>query len=158
LVEAKAALTDDQRQRYFNPPFTVGSAMIWPLKMGPPMSLNRARGWKWQKIADRMDLTLESIRRYYAGRQESPLLENLAHYSEFFDLFDGFREFVDFFHFQDLVTSDYSEVRFFLPCEDFTRAATPRSVEEYVAYREATFSFIDQRQSRMADWVRHHQP
>lgn len=29
------------------------------------------------------------------------------HTKDFFALFDGFEEFVDFFHFQDLVTPDY---------------------------------------------------
>ena len=53
-----------------------------------------------------MDLTLECIRRHYAGGPESPLADVLTAYADFFALFDGFKEFVDFFLFQDLVTPD----------------------------------------------------
>jgi hypothetical protein len=156
LKEALAALDSDQRLRYFDRPYTVGSAMIWPVKMGPPMTINRARGWNWSTIADRIDLTLECIRRHYAGSQDSPLSDNLIHYNDFFEKFDGFREFVDFFHFQELATDNYAQVKFFLPFEDFTKTGTPRSVDEYVAYREATLSFIDKRQRRMSEWVNTH--
>ena len=156
LVAARAALSSDQQARYLNKPYTIGSATIWPVKQRPPMGINSARGMRWSTIGDRMDLTLECIRRLYAGEQDSPLAETLTYYDDFFSMFEGFREFVDFFHFQDLTTDDYTQVEFFLPFEEFTRPATPRTVEEYVTYREATLAFIDQRQRRMSEWVSAH--
>jgi hypothetical protein len=52
------------------------------------------------------------------------------------------------------VTSDSQRVQFLLPFDDFQRPATPSTVEEYVAYMEATLAFIARRQDRMHDWVR----
>jgi hypothetical protein len=100
-----------------------------------------------------MDLTLECIRRHYAGELESPLVDVINAYADFFQLFEGFQGFVDFFHFQDLVTPDYEKVQFFLPFENFERSATPATTEEYVTYRDATLEFIDRRGRRMAKWV-----
>ena len=119
--------------------------------------MNQARGLR-HSIADRMDLTLECIRRHYAGEPESPLADVINAYADFFALFDGFRCFVDFFHFQDLVTPDYDEVRFVLPLENFERSGTPATTEEYVAYREATLEFIAKRGQRMAKWVIENHP
>lgn len=118
-------------------------------------TINQARGTR-PAIADRMDLTLECIRRHYAEDTDSPLADALSAYGDFFALFDGFREFVDFFHFQDLVTDDYQDVRFFLPLQDFARPGVPRTVAEYVSYREATLSFIAARNRRIHAWVTKH--
>ena len=65
---------------------------------------------------------------------------------------------MDFFHFQDLVTPDYAEVRFFLPFDNFQRSGTPATPEEYVEYREAVLEFIGKRRRRMAQWVRKNRP
>jgi hypothetical protein len=100
-----------------------------------------------------MDLTLECIRRHYAGEPGSPLVGVTEAYADFFELFLGFEGFVDFFHLQDLVTPDYNEVRFFLPFHNFEGASTPATTEEYVTYREKTLEFIEARGRRMADWV-----
>lgn len=148
LVSAIAALTDDQRARYLNPPYTIGSAMIWPVRSKDRPTINQARGMR-SAIADRMDLTLECIRRHYAGQPGSPLAGVLVAYGDFFALFDGFREFIDFFHFQDLVTANYDSVRFYLPLDDFTRSGVPLTVDEYVTYREATLTLIERRERRM---------
>lgn len=152
LVTALAALDDAQRTRYLNPKYTIGSAMIWPVRSKDRPTINQARGTR-AVIADRMDLTLECIRRHYAGQHDSPLGDVLVAYGGFFDLFAGFAEFIDFFHFQDLVTPDYQGIRFYLPLDDFSRTGTPVSVDEYVTYREATLTFIKLRQQRIADWV-----
>jgi hypothetical protein len=113
-------------------------------------------------IADRIDLTLECIRRHYAEEPESPLADVLNVYADFFALFgrreQGFRCFVDFFHFQDLVSPDYDEVRFFLPLDNFKRPGTPATTEEYVTYREATLDFIEKRGRRMTEWLGEHHP
>lgn len=157
LAGAIAGLTGEQQTRYLNPPYTIGSAMIWPVRSKDRPTINQARGTR-PPIADRMDLTLECIRRHYAGGPESPLADVLSAYADFFALFDGFKEFVDFFHFQDLVTPDYSEVLFFLPFDNFKHRGTPATTEEYVAYREATLDFIERRTGRITEWLRDNCP
>lgn len=157
LVDAIAGLNDEQRACYLNPPYTIGSAMVWPVRSTDRPTINQARGLR-SLIADRMDLTLECIRRHYAGEPESPLTDVLNAYADFFALFDGFTEFVDFFHFQDLVTRAYDEVLFFLPFDNFKRPGTPATTEEYVTYREATLEFIARRGQRIAAWLRDNEP
>ncbi|WP_404385276.1 hypothetical protein LL946_04710 [Knoellia locipacati] len=152
LVTSIAALTSEQKARYLHPPYTVGSTMIWPVRSKDRPTINQARGTR-SPIADRMDLTLECVRRHYLGEGGSPLADVLAAYGDFFALFEGFNEFVDFFHFQDLVTPDYESVRFYLPLEDFTRSGLPQSVDEYMTCMEATLSLIQNRQRRMSEWI-----
>jgi hypothetical protein len=157
LVDAIAGLTEEQRARYLNPPYTLGSAMIWPVRSKDRPTINQARGFSLL-IADRMDLTLECIRRHYAGEPGSPLAGVINAYADFFRLFDGFKEFVDFFHLQDLVTPGYDKVLFCLPFGNFERSGIPVTTEEYVTYREATLEFIAARNRRMAKWVTENHP
>lgn len=151
LVQAKDALTQDQRARYLKPPYTIGSAMIWPMRSAHRPTLNQARGTR-AKISDRMDLTLECIRRHY-GSADSPLADVLANYSDFFSLFDGFCEFVDFFFFRDLVYDNYTQVRFTLDFDDFASPGVPVTLDQYVQHREATLDFISRRETRMRAWA-----
>jgi hypothetical protein len=174
LADAMASLSDDQKSAYLDPAYTIGSAMIWPVRKGQP-TMNQARGFgpSGRLIADRMDLTLECIRRHYTGESENAPVGALKDayadffavitaYRDFFELFgqreQGFKEFVDFFHFQDLVTPDYKAVRFYLPCENFERSGIPVTKDEYVTYRNATLQFIAGRGRRMAEWVTVHHP
>lgn len=152
LARAVASLDEDQRKKYLFPPYTIGSAMIWPVRFADKPTLNQARGTRHQ-IADRIDLTLECIRRHYIGRTDSPLADVLSAYGDFFAIYEDFAEFVEFFHFQDLVVNDGEAIRFFLPFEDFSRNGAPKSIDEYVAYREATLRFISARQDRIQAWA-----
>lgn len=152
LAEAMASLDTEQRARYLDPPYTMASAMIWPVRSADRPTINQARGTR-APIADRIDLTLECIRRYFENDSDSPLSDVLIAYRDFFAMFGGFAEFATFFHFQDLVTADFEQVRFFLPFDDFARHGAPRSVDEYVTYREATLAFIAARERRMSDWI-----
>lgn len=157
LVEAKAELSEEQKHRYFNPPYTIGSAMIWPVRKMHRPTLNTARGMRLQ-IADRMDLTLECIRRHYAGEPRSPLSDVTTNYADFFKLFCTFEQFVDFFHFQDLVTPE-GKIDFFLEeDEDFDRPGVPMTKDEYIRVREVSLKFITLRGNRMADWVEKNHP
>lgn len=157
LVDAIAGLSEEQRTRYLDPPYTIGSAMIWPVRKIHRPTINQARGTR-ALIADRMDLTLECIRRHYAEEPGSPLADVTTNYADFFKLFCTFDQFVDFFHFQDLVTPDYKQIRFYLPFDDFDRPGTPTTTEEYVTYREAGLDFIAKRGQRMAKWVIENHP
>ncbi|WP_159803313.1 DUF6994 family protein [Arthrobacter zhaoguopingii] len=157
LVEAKAGLSEKQKLRYFNPPYTIGSAMIWPVRKIHRPTMNTARGMRG-KIADRMDLTLECIRRHYAEEPGSPLEDVTTNYADFFALFGTFEQFVKFFHFQDLVTRE-GKIDFFLKHgEDFKRSGVPVTTDEYVEVREASLKFIKRRGNRMADWVEENHP
>ena len=157
LADVIAGLTKKQQARYLNPPYIIGSAMIWPVRSKDRPTIYQARGTR-PLIADRMDLTLECIRRHYAGGPESPLTDVLNAYADFFALFEGFPEFVDFFHLQDLVWPDYDKVLFFLKFDDFKRPGTPATTKQYVKYREATLGFICRRSRRMAQCVRDNHP
>lgn len=95
-------------------------------------------------------------RRHYERAGGSPLEDVLESYSDYFELFAGFREFVDFFHFQDLVSADYSRVEFLLPFDGFERSGVPSSLDEYAACREATLAFEEARGQRMAAFARAH--
>lgn len=158
LVDARDRLTGDQRSRYLNTPYTIASAIVWPVRTAHLPTMNTARGFgpEGLLIGERMDLTLECIRRHYAGEPGSPLAGVTTNYADYFELFGTFEQFVDFFLLQDLVTVD--GIRFLLPFDGFQRPATPTTLEEYVAYREATLDFITRRGNRMADWVEANHP
>ena len=69
--------------------------MVFPSnRVDGKMTINGARGFL-RRVADRMDLTLESIRRHYRG-EPSPLGATLARYADFFALFEDFGGYVDF--------------------------------------------------------------
>lgn len=99
--------------------------MIFPgNRIGGKLTINGAHGFI-RKIADRFDLALECIRRHYLN-QRSPLSETLARYRDFFAWFEDLRGYVEFFMLQDLVTNDYSSVRFFMPFDDFKTPSVPK--------------------------------
>ena len=85
--------------------YTIGGAIIFPKHRG---SMNQNRGTN-KLISDRWDLTMECIRRYYAG-EDSPLSDTLERDRYFFDLFVDFKGYTEFFFLQDCVSEDYSEV------------------------------------------------
>jgi hypothetical protein len=129
---------------------TIGAYTVFPgNKIDNKMTINAARGCS-SKILDRFDITLECIRRYY-NNTESPLSAVLKRYSDFFALFEDFRGYVEFFFFQDIVTPDYSKVRFHIPYECFETYPLPKSKEEYCRYQENTVNFVKLRAKRMKD-------
>lgn len=111
-------------------------------------TLNQVRGFK-REIEDRFDLTLESIRRQYAG-EANPLSEVLERYWDFFEMFVDFRNYVDFFLLQDLVSDDYSRINFWTPWSDFSTPALPANLEDYLQYRDRMLEWVDKRNQRMA--------
>jgi hypothetical protein len=130
--------------------YTIGGMMVFPgNRIGRKMTINAQRGFH-PRIKDRFDLTVECIRRYYRGEQ-SPLSETLQRYVDFFALFGDFRGYVEFFLLQDLVTTDYIAVRFFMPFRDFISWPVPASAEQYRAYVQHAMEFIAARNERIRE-------
>lgn len=132
--------------------YTIGGMMVFPGNaVDCKPTLNGARGFH-PRIRDRMDLTLECIRRHYLA-QPSPLAATLTRYSDFFALFSEFRGYVDFFLLHDLVAATGAAVRFFLPFNDFNPPAMPRDADDYRKYRRLSVEFIDARNHRIDQLV-----
>ena len=89
------------------------------------------------------------IDRLCYSNQPSPLSKTLANYASFFNLFGDFKNYVQFFLMQDLVSSDYASVKFYLPHNEFDLNPIPKSVNEYKTYMESVMTFISKRNSRI---------
>ena len=127
---------------------TIGGYIVYPSKrIDNKMTFNGARGTN-RKIKDRFDLTLECIRLFYQN-EKSPLSETIERYKSYFNLFDNFKGYIDFFLLQDLVSSDYSSIKYLIPFKDFDNPALPCNVEEYVTYKDNMIKFISKRNKRI---------
>lgn len=127
---------------------TIGARMIWPSnRIDGKSTINGGKGMNYL-VADRLDLTIECIRRYYLGEQ-SPLYETLAAYKSYFALFRDYKGFIDFFLLQDYVTPDYRTVRIAHPYDNFISSPIPRNVDEYIQYADATMNLIRARNQRI---------
>lgn len=130
---------------------TLGGTMIWPsIRIENKMTINGARGFNRQ-IADRLDLTLECVRRYYL-EEESPLYEVFKRYSNFFSLFNNFREYIDFFLLQDFI-DEQEQVKFSLPFDDFKRSSFPKTIDEYSQYKTHTTDLVNSRNKRILESI-----
>lgn len=128
--------------------YTMGGMMLFPgNRIDGKATINGARGFH-PLIKDRIDLTLECIRRFYNG-EANPLQDVLSRYSEFFTLFENFKGYVDFFLLQDLVNKDYSAVEFFMPFKNFQTPAVPKTFESYCSYKEQAINFVNKRNQRI---------
>lgn len=118
-------------------------------------TINQARGVT-RAIADRMDLTLECVRRYYMDPEAtSPLAETFGRYPEFFELFGDFRGYVEFWLLENLVAPSFEEVKFLLPFDEFeTRVA--RNLAEWNEYRMNSVAFCEARNERIQRWATKH--
>ena len=139
---------------YFNYiSYTIGGIILFP---GNPINglstMNQERGTN-KYINDRMDLTLECIKRYY-NNENSPLFETIKRYDNFFGLFDNFKGYCEYFLLQDLVTENYSKVNFFLPFNDFIYNILPKNVDEYYEYKNNSIDFLNKRNKRIFEYSR----
>lgn len=154
VVSVVSQATEYDRQKFYDLSYTIGSMMLFPGNQIDRMwTINQARGCH-PGIADRLDLTLECIRRHYLG-EDSPLGEVLHRYRDFFELFETFQGYVEHFLLQDLV-SDLGTVKWFLPCNEFQRSPLPKDSHECTDFRERSVDFIcsrNQRISRLASAV-----
>ena len=143
LLEQVAESMNDYRgfvEDFLHKTYTIGGEIIFPKHA---RSINQARGVN-PLICDRFDLTLECIRRYYAG-VSSPLYEVLCGDGRFFDLFGDFRGYVEFFLLQDLVSEDYSAVKFWDGWIGFSDNPIPQTVEGYLEFLEREVEFVGKR-------------
>lgn len=134
--------------------YTIGSAIVFPAnRVDGKRTINAERGCN-RKIADRFDLTLECIRRYYLGISEpNPLFPTLQRYAAFFDLFEDFDGYVRFFLLEDLV-DEHGRIVEWLPFDDFRGSGLPRDVDEYLRFRDATLRFVEARNARIDRWAK----
>lgn len=132
--------------------YTIGGMMIFPSNRinKTKQTINGAKGFN-QTIADRMDLTLECIRRYYLN-QNSPLSQTLERYSDFFALFENFKGYVDFFLLNDLVVENGDAIKFFIPFNNFAPPCRPQDIHTYNKYCRRSVDFIVARNHRIQAW------
>ena len=142
-------VSDVDRDKILKTFYTIGGFIIFPSnKIDNKQTINGSRGFN-SRIFDRFDLTLECIRRFYLGI-ESPLYETFSRYKDFFQLFDDFQGYAEFFLLQDIVTDDFSEVKFFLPFDDsFPSQPLPKDLNDYLIYIKNTNNFVVNRGNRM---------
>lgn len=146
-----AKLDDGEFKAFWNLGYTIAGMMLWPgNKIGNKQTINGARGFH-PRIADRFDLTVECVRRHYAG-QPSPLSDVLARYTDFFALFETFEGFIDHFLLQDLLDGD--RVRFAMPFDEFAMPSVPQDLATYRQYMETSMEFIQARNARIAAYAR----
>ncbi|WP_343924247.1 DUF6994 family protein [Rhodoglobus aureus] len=133
---------------------SMGGALVFPgERRKGTLTMNGARGMN-SRISDRMDLTLEAIRRHFSG-ERSPLSKTLSNYDDFFSLFEDFRGYVNHFLLQDLLNDDGQSVELFLPFEDFeVTPALPSNVDQYRAYRDNATKFLHARNHRIDAWAK----
>lgn len=151
------SLGENERMRYDRSFYMIGGFIIFPTR---PQSLNQRRGTAGA-IADRFDLTLECIRQHYLGRADNPLADVLSLDATYFRLFgdgaQGFANFVDFFHLQDLASPD--SVRWLDGSADrewrFDRPPLPQTIDGYRHYLDSVADFVAARNARIRDWCDH---
>ena len=128
-------------QGYLKKSYTIGGSIIFP----KTNSINVARGIS---LKDRFDLTLECIRLYYL-KKESPLFDTLKANKPFFDLFENFKGYVKFFYLDDLVTDNYTAIKYFNSCTDINNAKYPSSAEDWLALYKNQLAFVKNRNNRI---------
>ena len=126
---------------YLKKSYTIGGSIIFP----KTNSINVARGIS---LKDRFDLTLECIRLYYL-KKESPLFDKLKANKPFFDLFENFKGYVKFFYLDDLVTDNYSAIKYFNSCTDIYNTKYPASAEDWLALYKNQLAFVKNRNNRI---------
>jgi len=142
----------------------LGGIVMFPGRMIGGPSINQTRGKDQRdRIGDRLDLTLECIRLFYAGTVDpnlNPLGPTLVNYADFFDLFGDFEGYTTFWLLQDLVTADGKSINLLLeertPGEfDFAgrQSPFPQSRDDYERYLIRSQEFVTRRNLRMLQEV-----
>ena len=141
----------DEAEYFYSIASTIGAITISPSnKVDEKRTINGEKGCN-NKIGDRIDFTMECIRRYYIG-ESSPLSETFERYASFFSLFEDFKGYVDFFLMQDMVDENYN-VRFLCSFDDFRSSPLPNGIKEYLRYKENAIAFVKNRNLRIKNWA-----
>ena len=139
---------------YAKTDYTIGSSIIFPISIGGvPIgyTMNKARGLN-QQVHDRFDYTLECIKRYYDKNTNNPLQSALEKSSAFFDIFNGFDEYVHFFFLEDLIDRDGNVISFTNKI-DFDNPF-PTNKDDYYKCLSNTMEFVKKRNKRIQDWCK----
>ena len=136
------------KKDYWHKTYTIGGSIIFPMHR---WSMNQARGCS-VKVCDRWDLTLECIRRFYAG-ESSPLDKTLEKDREFFNLFVDFKSYVDFFLLQDCVDENYNVI-YGLDTSLFVSMPMPKTLDEYHKWIDFQIDFVTKRGRRIEEYIR----
>ena len=148
MAHITSQISESENEEFRKYSYSIGGFILFPAKqVERKNTINQARGIT-RAISDRMDLTLECVRRHYLDIK-SPLSETFDRYRSFFELFTDFQGYVDFFFLNDLLEMG-SNVRFHLPFDDFGGPAVPTSLDLYLAYRDSTINFVKNRNDRIA--------
>jgi len=144
-----------EKTAFYDLACTVGAYLVFPFQARVDgkwrQTINQRRGIH-PRIRDRFDLTLECVRRHYAGEQ-SPLQETLGFYADFFGLFGDFHGYVEHFLLHDLV-DEATSVRYFQGVGDFSADPLPvADVTEYREYMTRSMAFIRARNERIAAYA-----
>lgn len=139
--------------------YTIGGMIIFPKLRG---SMNQDRGTN-PMIADRWDLSLECIKRYYEYPENddanfNPLWHTIKRSEDFFKLFVNFSGYVEFFFLQDFLDKDGNVICFLNDYMDenglFTKKyPLPQTVEEYLRNIEIQKEIVNKRNKRIKDFV-----
>lgn len=154
IIDQVNGLVDDPSAYFENllrRSYTIGGMIIFPCHIN---SMNQRRGTH-PKISDRWDLTLECIRRHYAG-EESPLSKVTESDKAFYDLFVDFKGYVDFFFLQDCVSDDYATVDIWCGDALFQKTGLPETVGDYFKFIRKEHEFLDKRNKRIQQYCIEH--
>jgi hypothetical protein len=146
-------IPENEITAFYNSARTIGGYTLFPANRidGKP-TINGIRGMH-PFLKDRFDFALECIRRWYI-HEESPLAEHIERYHDFFQIFGDFKNYVNFFLLDDLVSADCRTVRFWLPFTGFGETPPlPAGVEEYRQYMKNASAFSQARNKRIENWV-----
>lgn len=148
---------------------TIGGYIVFPNGLAQQLpvrtnsrvrrwTVNQARGMD-RRVADRFDLTLETIRMYYAGivdRAQNPIGDVLEAYGWWFDLFGsgptGFLTYADFFFLTPLLDADGAVKPFGALSLDFMNALPSHDTVAYRAYVADQLEFVRFRNALIEHW------
>lgn len=136
----------EYREDYLRKACTIAGYIIYPKHR---RSMNQEKGC-CRKISDRLDLTMECIRRFYVG-ESTPLDKVLESDRDFYNLFVDFKGYVDFFLLQDCVDENYN-VKFWLDTPLWVSDPMPETVESYRAWIDKELDFVKKRGKRIEEY------
>jgi len=144
-------VSEEEMDYFYHLAYTIGGMMIFPgNRINGMHTMNQERGMNTY-INDRMDITLECIKRFY-NDEKSPIYDTIKRYETYFNLFDTFKGYCDYFLLQDMVTENYENVKFFLPFDGFIKNPLPKNIIEYELYKNNNIEFLHKRNKRIKDY------